>query len=106
MPDSPANQPVERIILINLKEGISEEKFDIVAQHGREQLGVIPGVEVVSLGIALSPGASHRYLVRLRFRDAGALKGYELHPNHTNFGLHEWIPIIKDEILNDYEIAY
>jgi len=99
-------QAVERIILVNLKEGISEEQFITVAQHGRELLGAIPGVEVVSMGMALNTGASHRYYVRLRFRGPGALKVYETHSNHTTYGLQEWLPIIADEILNDYAIAY
>ena len=99
-------QAIERIILVNLKEGISEEQFDRVAQHGREVLGAIPGVEAVSLGIALQAAASHRYLVRLRFRDLEALKVYESHPNHAKYGLEEWLPVITDEILNDYAIAY
>lgn len=96
---------IERIILVNLKEGISEEQFNIVAQHGRELLGAIPGVEIVSVGMALHADASHRYLVRLQFHDLEALKVYETHPNHTTFGLQEWLPIITDEILNDYAIA-
>jgi antibiotic biosynthesis monooxygenase (ABM) superfamily enzyme len=100
------SQPIERIILVNLKEGVSAEQFNTVAQHGREVLGAIPGVEIVSLGIALNQGASHRYLVRLRFHDLEALKIYESHPNHTTYGLQEWLPIITDEILNDYTIAY
>lgn len=100
------SQPIERIILINLKEGVSEEQFNTVAQHGTEVLGAIPGVEIVSLGIALNTDASHRYLVRLRFRNLDALKVYEAHPDHTTYGLQEWLPIIKDEILNDYTIAY
>jgi hypothetical protein len=97
---------IERIILVNIKEGVTEEQFNVIAQHGRELLGAIPGVEVVSLGIALKGDASHRYMVRLRFRDFTALQVYETHPNHAKFGLEEWIPIITDEILNDYAIAY
>ena len=100
------NQAIERIILVNLKEGVSDEQFNTVAQQGREALGAIPGVEVVSLGIALNNDASHRYLVRLRFRDLNALQVYETHPNHVQYGLQEWLPIITDEILNDYMIAY
>jgi hypothetical protein len=101
-----SNQTVERIILVNLKEGVSEEQFNVVSQHGREMLGAIPGVEIVSLGIALNTNASHRYLVRLRFRDIEALKVYETHPNHAKFGMEEWVPVITDEILNDYGIAF
>ena len=99
-------QAIERIILVNLKEGVTEEQFNIIAQHGRELLGAIPGVEVVSLGIVLKAEASHRYLVRLRFRDFAALQVYETHPNHATFGLQEWLPVIGEEILNDYVIAY
>ena len=99
-------QAVERIILVNLKEGVSEEQFNLVAQHGRELLGAIPGVEQVSLGIALHADASYRYRVRIQFHDLHALQVYETHPNHTTYGIQEWIPIIADEILNDYVIAY
>ena len=99
-------QTIERIILVNLKEGVSEEQFNTVALHGREVLGVIPGVEVVSLGVALNADASHKYYVRLRFENLAALEVYNTHPNHAAFGLQEWIPIIADEILNDYSIAY
>ncbi len=106
MSESVEGQAIERIILVNLKAGVTEELFNVIAQHGRELLGAIPGVEVVSLGIALKDGASHRYLVRLRFRDLDALQVYETHPNHAAFGLQEWLPIITDEILNDYMIAY
>jgi len=100
------DQAIERIILVNRKEGVSEEQFKLVAQHGRELLGAIPGVEIVSFGVALLDNASHRYLVRLRFRNLEALKVYETHPNHTTYGLQEWLPSITDEILNDYAIAY
>ena len=97
---------IERIILVNLKEGVLEEQFSIVAQHGKDLLGVIPGVEVISAGMALNTNASHRYYVRLRFRDFNALQGYETHPNHAKYGLQEWLPNITDEILNDYVIIY
>ena len=106
MSEPAEGQAIERIILVNIKEGVTEEQFNLIAQRGREFLGAIPGVEVVSLGIAFKADASHCYLVRLRFRDFNALQVYETHPNHATFGLQEWIPIIKDEILNDYAIAY
>ena len=49
---------VERVILVNIKEGISETQLDIIAQHGKELLGAIPGVEQVSFGTALHSNAS------------------------------------------------
>ena len=106
MIELPRTQAIERIILVNLKEGVSEEQFNMVALHGREMLGAIPGVEVLSLGIALNMDASHKYYVRLRFENREALEVYNTHPNHAAYGLQEWLPIIADEILNDYSIAY
>ena len=97
---------VERVILVNIKEGISETQLDIVAQHGKELLGAIPGVEQVSFGIALHADASYQCYVRIRFHDLDALQVYEIHPNHTTFGLQEWLPIITNEILVDYAISY
>jgi len=106
MPNPTEAQAVERVILVNIKEGISETQLDIVAQHGKELLGAIPGVEQVSFGIALHADASYQCYVRIRFHDLEALQVYETHPNHATFGLQEWLPIITNEILVDYVIAY
>jgi len=106
MPNLTEARAVERVILVNIKEGISETQLDIVAQHGKELLGAIPGVEQVSFGIALHADASYQYYVRIRFHDSDALQVYETHPNHTTFGLQEWLPIITNEILVDYAISY
>jgi len=99
-------QPVERVILVNIKAGISKRQLDLVAQNGKELLGAIPGVEQVSFGTALHPDASYQCYVRIRFHDMDALQVYETHPNHAAFGLQEWLPIIANEILVDYAIAY
>ena len=40
-------QAIERIILVHLKEDVSEEQFNIVAQHGKELLGAIPGKDEI-----------------------------------------------------------
>jgi len=97
---------VERVILVNIKEGISETQLNIVAQHGKELLGAIPGVEHVSFGTALHVDASYQCYVRIRFHNVDALQVYETHPNHATFGLQEWLPIIANEILVDYLVAY
>jgi len=89
MPNPTEARAVERIILVNIKEGISETQLDTVAQHGKELLGAIPGVEQVSFGIALHANASHQCYVRIRFHNVDALQVYETHPNHATFGLQE-----------------
>ena len=106
MPNPAVARAIERVILVNIKEGISEKQLDIVAQHGKELLGAIPGVEQVSFGIALHTEASYQCYVRIRFHDAAALQIYETHPNHATFGLQEWLPIIANEILVDYVMTY
>lgn len=106
MPNPTEARAVERIILVNIKEGISETQLDTVAQHGKELLGAIPGVEQVSFGFALHADASYQCYVRIRFHDGDALQVYETHPNHATFGLQEWLPIIANEILVDYVMAY
>lgn len=106
MPNPNEARAVERVILVNIKEGISETQLDIVAQHGKELLGAIPGVEQVSFGTALHSSAPYQCYVRIRFHDVDALQVYETHPNHAIFGLQEWLPIIANEILVDYVIAY
>ena len=106
MPNPTDARAVERIILVNIKEGISETQLDTVAQHGKELLGAIPGVEQVSFGIALHANASYQCYVRIRFHDGDALQVYETHPNHATFGLQEWLPIIANEILFDCVMAY
>ena len=106
MPNLTEARAVERVILVNIKEGISETQLDIVAQHGKELLGAIPGVEQVSFGTALHADASYQCYVRIRFHDSDALQVYETHPNHATFGLQEWLPIITNEILVDYAMSY
>ena len=59
MPNPTEARAVERVILVNIKEGISETQLDSVAQHGKELLGAIPGVEEVSFGTALRADASY-----------------------------------------------
>ena len=55
MPNPTEVRAVERVILVNIKEGISETQLDIVTQHGKELLGAIPGVEQVSFGMRSMP---------------------------------------------------
>ena len=106
MPNTAETYAVERVILVNIKEGISEKQLEVIAKHGKELLGAIPGVEKVSFGMALHTDASYQCYVRIRFQDVDALKVYETHPNHAKFGLEEWLPLIANEILVDYRMVY
>src|SRR5258706_338064 len=99
-------QTIERIILAIPKSDVLEEQVDAVIESGRMLISAIPGVELISFGIALAPDESRRWYVRIRFRDDEALQDYETHPNHVTFGVEQWLPIIKEQITTDYRIQF
>jgi hypothetical protein len=97
---------IERVILANPRADVSPERLAAVAEAGRVLLTAIPGVETMSFGVALASDAPYRWYVRIRFRDEAALRTYETHPNHTNYGAQQWLPIIADQLVTDYRIQY
>jgi len=99
-------QMIERIILAIPHDNLSEEQVNAAVESGRTLIAAIPGVELISFGIADRSDVSHPWYVRIRFRDAEALQVYETHPNHINFGMQLWLPIIKEQITIDYRIQY
>ena len=106
MSSEPSIQSIERIILANPRTDISQEHLAEVVENGRVLLTAIPGVEVMSFGVSTAPDAAYRWYVRIRFRDEQALKVYESHPNHTNFGGEQWLPAIAEQIVLDYRLQY
>jgi len=99
-------QKIERIILAIPHDNLSQEQVDAAIESGRVLISAIPGVELISFGIALASDASHPWYVRIRFRDDEALQVYETHPNHVTFGVEQWLPIVKEQITIDYRIQY
>jgi len=100
------NQTIERIILANPRADVSLEHLTEVIEAGRVRLTAIPGVEEMSFGVVPTGQAAYRWYVRIRFRDAQALEVYQTHPNHTNFGAQQWLPVIADQIVLDYRLQY
>ncbi len=92
-------RPLERVILANPRIDVSQERLAAVAEAGRVLISAIPGVEAMSWGVSQSTDAPYRWYVRIRFRDEQALQTYETHPNHTNYGAQQWLPIIADQII-------
>jgi hypothetical protein len=106
--EKPTNtvQTVERIILANPRKDVPEELLAEVVEAGRVAITAIPGVEAMSFGVALAADAAYQWYVRIRFRDEQALDVYQTHPNHTNFGTQQWLPVIADQIVLDYRLQY
>jgi hypothetical protein len=101
-----ANQTIERIILANPRADVSQEHLAEVVEAGRVLLTAIPGVEEMSFGVTLAADAPYRWYVRIRFRDEQALEVYQTHPNHTQFGAQQWLPVIANQIVLDYRLQY
>jgi hypothetical protein len=99
-------QAIERVILANPRPDVSQEELAAVAEAGRTLISAIPGVIGMSFGVSMAANAPHRWIVRIRFRDAQALQTYETHPNHVNFGIQQWLPVIADQVQTDYWIQY
>jgi hypothetical protein len=100
------NQTIERIILANPISNVSPEQMADVIESGQVLITAIPGVEFMSFGMALDADMPYRWYVRIRFRDEQALQAYQIHPNHTDFGVQQWLPIIADQVVIDYRTQY
>ena len=101
-----ALKAIERVILANPRTDVPQERLAAVAEAGRVLITAIPGVEDMSFGVTQSTDTAYRWYVRIRFRDEQALQTYETHPNHTNYGAQQWLPIIADQIVIDYRLQY
>ncbi len=100
------DRAIERVILANPRTDVAQEHLAAVAEAGRVLISAIPGVEAMSWGVSPSTDAPYQWYVRIRFRDEQALQTYETHPNHTNYGVQQWLPIIANQIVIDYRIQY
>lgn len=97
---------MERIILARPIANLSADQVSDVVESGRMLITAIPGVEQMSFGRSSGADAPYPWYVRIRFRDEQALQTYETHPNHINFGTQQWLQIIADQIVIDYQLDY
>ena len=97
---------VEKVVLFNVREGVSEAACIAMAERGRAMLGTIPGVERVSIGVAVKPDARYRYCALLRFRDADVIAIYNAHPTHDAFLHQEWEPIVADVLPIEFAMRF
>src|SRR5215813_12504173 len=100
------SQAIERIILDKPHADVTPEQLATANEVGQKLLLAIPGVEVVSFGIALAVDEPLQWYVRIRFRDEEALKTYESHPNHINFAEQYWAPLLAEHQVRDYRLEY
>ena len=105
-PQPTEDTTVEKVVLFNVREGVSELECQGMAERGRELLGQIPGVERVSFGIAVKPDARYRYCALLRFHDPSVIAIYNAHPNHDTFLHQDWDPMVVEVIPIEYAMQF
>ena len=97
---------IEHIVLLKLKEGVTEEQTQALLNGLIQLQQVIPGMLDVSGGYNNSPegkSAGFTYGFIVRFRDAAARDAYVPHPEHQKLAQTLVRPIVEDVIVLDYE---
>ena len=99
---------IEHIVLLKLKEGVTEEQTQKMLDGLEELKEVVPGMLEVSGGYNSSPegkDAGFTYGFIVRFEDATARDGYLPHPEHQKLAKTLVRPIADDVLVFDYESA-
>ena len=99
---------IEHIVLLKLKEGVTEAQTKELLDGLKKLKNAIPGILEVSGGYDNNPegksaGFSYGFIVR--FRDVAARDGYIPHPEHQKLAKTLARPIADDVLVFDYEPA-
>ncbi len=97
---------IEHIVLLKLKDGITEDKTKAMMDGLNDLKKLIPGIVDVSGGYNNSPegkseGFNFAFIVK--FKDAKSRDGYVPHPEHAKLAQTLVRPIVDDVIVVDYE---
>jgi len=97
---------IEHIVLLKLKDGVTEDKTKAMMDGINDLKKVIPGIMDVSGGYNNSPegkagGFTFAFIVK--FKDAKSRDGYVPHPEHVKLAQTLVRPIVDDVIVVDYE---
>ena len=75
--------PVQHIVIVELKDGVSDEQMAGPLQDLRALVGKIPGLLSVKVGKNFSErGGNYSYAAVMVLEDKEALAGYGPHPAH------------------------
>ena len=97
---------IEHIVLLKLKDGVSEDKMKALLAGLNDLKKVIPGMLEVSGGYNNSiegkaNGFNYGFIVK--FKDSASRDGYVPHPEHIKLAQTLVGPIVDDVIVLDYE---
>jgi len=99
---------IEHIVLLKLKEGVTEKQTQELMDGLRRLKGVVPGMLDVSGGYNDSPegkSAGFTYGFIVRFGDSAGRDGYLPHPEHQKLAKTLVRPIADDVLVFDYEVV-
>ena len=99
---------IEHIVLLKLKEGVTEAQTQEMLDGLKKLKEVVPGILEVSGGYNNNPegkSAGFTYGFIVRFRDVAARDGYVPHPEHQKLAKTLVRPIVDDVLVFDYESA-
>lgn len=95
---------VERVVLWNFREDISEAEKQRIIDQERTVLTKIPGVENLSVGMAVRPEERYRCYVVIRLTDRAALAVFDADSTHQAYVNDEFGPSLADELVLTYEM--
>ena len=104
--DITSTRSLERIVLWNLREGVSEAENQRVVDRARAVLAIIPSVESLTFGIATQPEAQYQYYVLIRFPDLDGMAAYDADPTHHTYVNNEFFPIVSDSLVISYRMQF
>ncbi len=96
---------IEHIVLLKLKDGVTEEQTQKMMDGLEELKKAVPGMLEVSGGYNNSPedksgGFTYGFIVR--FKDAASRDGYVPHPEHQKLAKTLVRPLVDDVLVFDY----
>jgi hypothetical protein len=97
---------IEHIVLLKLKDGVSEDKMKALLAGLNDLKKVIPGMLEVSGGYNNSiegKASGFNYGFIVKFKDSASRNGYVPHPEHIKLAQTLVGPIVDDVIVLDYE---
>ncbi len=97
---------IEHIVLLKLKDGVTEAQVKALIDGLNELKKHIPGMMEVSGGYNNSPegkNAGFNFGFIVRFKDTTARDSYIPHPNHQELARNLVRPIVEDVLVLDYE---
>jgi fructose-bisphosphate aldolase class II len=95
---------IRHLIVFNSREGATREECLELAERGKQQLSLIPGVIAVSFGSAVLEEAKYQYVFIIDFTDESIIELYKHHPIHVEFADTWFRPFAVDRITTDFKM--